>query len=83
MVVDVVHGIFTNMHIGLVPALSKKWRVACENLAPARAAFRDQDRSTDPVDSVKWRKMAEIAANERKSKPSAMDVYAVQSKKRE
>ena len=64
-----------------VPALSKKWRVACENLQPARDAFNQQNSTTDPADSAKWRKLAEIAARERKNNVAAMDVYAVQSKK--
>ncbi|KAI1784368.1 hypothetical protein LXA43DRAFT_901757, partial [Ganoderma leucocontextum] len=53
----------------------KKWRVACEQVGPARDALAKLTETTDPGEVVAWTAMADKAAEARQNNVQAMDIY--------
>lgn len=62
--------------------LVKKWAKACDEYPLAQKALLDMTPTRNPRAVEQWKKMAVDAAANRRSDPTAMDIYDVQHTER-
>ncbi len=77
------HYLRSPLNMCIAVALTRKWEAACSKVGPAMDAFDDLTKNSSPDNVKEWTQAAESAAAERHTDYEAMDIYAVQSVKRE